>query len=207
MAIFDYCESKTISKELNNVSKMAFSFVKAQLDKDSEKWEKTLQARKIAGSKGGKQNQAKLSKAKQNQANQAVSVNVNVNDNVNDNVINTNPPYPPNGGESEQVNKASPLEQRFLEFWQVYPRKKNKETARRAWEKLKPNADLTAEIIKAVYAANKSSDWTKENGRFIPYPATWLNAHGWEDEIKPQRTNSQFRENQTPIDFDDIFEN
>ena len=46
----------------------------------SEKWEETRKKRAEAGRKGGKQTQANASSAKQNQANQAV--NVNVNDNV-----------------------------------------------------------------------------------------------------------------------------
>lgn len=29
-------------------------------------------------------------------------------------------------------------------------------------------------------------DWQKQNGRYIPYPATWLNARGWENEVSPQ---------------------
>jgi len=24
-------------------------------------------------------------------------------------------------------------------------------------------------------------DWRKDSGQFIPHPATWLNAKGWED--------------------------
>ena len=28
-------------------------------------------------------------------------------------------------------------------------------------------------------------DWRKENGKFIPYPGTWLNAKGWESELGP----------------------
>ena len=27
-----------------------------------------------------------------------------------------------------------------------------------------------------------ADDWEKDDGRFIPHPSTWLNAHGWEDE-------------------------
>lgn len=28
-----------------------------------------------------------------------------------------------------------------------------------------------------------SWDWKKDGGQFIPYPATWINRGGWEDEV------------------------
>jgi hypothetical protein len=37
-------------------------------------------------------------------------------------------------------------------------------------------------MINSLEVAKKSRDWLKENGQYIPYPATWLNAKGWEDE-------------------------
>ena len=29
---------------------------------------------------------------------------------------------------------------------------------------------------------SETEDWQKEGGRFVPYPAKWLNAAGWLDE-------------------------
>ena len=40
--------------------------------------------------------------------------------------------------------------------------------------------------MAAIERAKKSEQWNRENGRFIPYPATWLHAQGWEDELEPQ---------------------
>jgi hypothetical protein len=71
----------------------------------------------------------------------------------------------------------------FVEFWASYPRKKSKGDAIKAWNKLKPNLDLVSTILDAIYKAKGSPDWLKDNGQFIPYPASWLNARGWEDEI------------------------
>jgi 5-methylcytosine-specific restriction endonuclease McrA len=80
----------------------------------------------------------------------------------------------------------------FDHFWQEYPRKKSKGQAEKAWEKIKPNKALLATMIDKIKQAKNSNEWTKENGQFIPYPATWLNAKGWEDEYttKPQRDTS-----------------
>ena len=69
----------------------------------------------------------------------------------------------------------------FERFWNAYPRKKSRKAALNAWRKIEPGEDLTAKIIDAVERAKLSSDWQRE-ARFIPYPATWLNAGGWDDE-------------------------
>ena len=70
----------------------------------------------------------------------------------------------------------------FDEFWSAYPKKKAKEAARKAWAKLKPDETLGKEIIQAVTDSAKTKDWIKENGKYIPYPATYLNGKRWEDE-------------------------
>jgi hypothetical protein len=70
----------------------------------------------------------------------------------------------------------------FEEFWSAYPKKKAKEAARKAWVKLKPDETLGKEIIQAVIESAKTKDWLKENGKYIPYPATYLNGKRWEDE-------------------------
>ena len=46
--------------------------------------------------------------------------------------------------------------------------------------------ELREKIMAAIERAKKSEQWNRENGRFIPYPATWLHAQGWEDELEPQ---------------------
>ena len=82
-AVFNYAGNRILPKFDDGMLIMAFSFIKGQIDRDSEKWEETRKKRAEAGRKGGKQTQANASSAKQtkqNQANQAV--NVNVNDNV-----------------------------------------------------------------------------------------------------------------------------
>lgn len=70
----------------------------------------------------------------------------------------------------------------FDDFWKAYPKKKAKEAARKAWNKLKPDETLGKEIIQAVTESAKTKDWLKENGKYIPYPATYLNGKRWEDE-------------------------
>lgn len=83
----------------------------------------------------------------------------------------------------QTINEPSMNHQSGFEvFWSAYPKKKAKGDAQRAWSKLKPNADLTDSILKAIEAQKTSEDWMKDGGKFIPYPASWLNGRRWEDE-------------------------
>lgn len=70
----------------------------------------------------------------------------------------------------------------FDEFWAVYPKKKAKQDAIKAWDKLKPDNAMGRAIIKAVQAQKLTQDWQKNGGAYIPYPATYLNGRRWEDE-------------------------
>lgn len=72
---------------------------------------------------------------------------------------------------------------RFDDFWTSYPKKRSKGDAEKAWKKVNPSEELVGRILKAVDTAKTSEGWIKENGKFIPYPASWLNSKGWEDEI------------------------
>jgi uncharacterized protein YdaU (DUF1376 family) len=71
----------------------------------------------------------------------------------------------------------------FDVFWKEYPKKVGKDSARKAWDKTKPNLDV---VIKALEWQKQSDQWFKSNGQFIPNPSTWLNQGRWEDE-PPER--------------------
>ena len=75
----------------------------------------------------------------------------------------------------------------FAAFWAAYPKKKSKGQALSAWKKLKPDSSLQALILKAIEAQKRSPDWQKDKGKYIPYPATWLNAMAWEDEMPAEQ--------------------
>lgn len=74
-------------------------------------------------------------------------------------------------------------QERFDRFWTKYPKKRSKGAARKAWKKLAPSEDLLNAILVAIEKQRVSVDWRKEHGQFIPYPATWLNAERWDDEL------------------------
>ena len=76
----------------------------------------------------------------------------------------------------------------FEEFWKLYPKKQSKKISEKSWNKLNPSTDLFKKIIFSLEAHKKTEQWTKENGRFIPYPATWINQERWNDEIKTKKS-------------------
>lgn len=80
------------------------------------------------------------------------------------------------------VSSSCKSDQTFGLFWKAYPKKKNKMTAYNAWKTHKCNL-IASKIIKSVEDHIQSEDWQKEGGRFIPNPATFIRAHGWDDEI------------------------
>lgn len=81
-------------------------------------------------------------------------------------------------------------------FWSAYPRKKSKGDAVKAFDKAIKITSLPV-ILDAITRLSKSSDWLKDGGKYIPYPASWLNAQGWEDESKlPFTDNTDVRGNQ-----------
>lgn len=70
----------------------------------------------------------------------------------------------------------------FDAFWGLYPNRKAKQDALKAWAKLKPDPQLQALILQAVREQSQGADWRKEAGRFVPHAATWLNGGRWMDE-------------------------
>lgn len=71
----------------------------------------------------------------------------------------------------------------FEKFWNEYPKKKSKGTAEKWFDKNKPSDELVEFMISKLRLLKNSSEWKKNNGQYIPYPATWLNSKGWEDEV------------------------
>ena len=69
----------------------------------------------------------------------------------------------------------------FEQFWQLYPRKVGKLTAKRSWEKLSQENQqkaLEAIVEHRKYWVAKGTDW-----EFIPHASTWLNQERFEDEL------------------------
>lgn len=100
----------------------------------------------------------------------------------------------------ENENKSTPEKESEKEkfnsdlvnkFWNVYPKKKSKGNVEKWFVKNKPSEDLVNEMITKINLLKETKQWKSDNGQYIPYPTTWLNAKGWEDEIQPAAKHEQ----------------
>jgi hypothetical protein len=99
-----------------------------------------------------------------------------------ENTRGINPPRTPSRRGGGAKKNATGGNADFEVFWAAYPRHTAKAAARKAWDNLAPDDALRLEILRAVESQCRSEQWTREGGRFIPHPATWLNHRRWEDE-------------------------
>jgi len=65
----------------------------------------------------------------------------------------------------------------FEDFWAIWPKKDGKADAQRAWKKL-----TLRDQQAATAAVSLDSRLYGVDRKFVPWPATWLNARRWEDE-------------------------
>lgn len=86
---------------------------------------------------------------------------------------------------SDRIEKLD-YETSFENFWAEYPRKTDKKKSREIWMKLKPSDELVKTIMLAIQSQRKSEGWTKDGGKYIPHPTTWLNGERWSDELGDQ---------------------
>ena len=116
-----------------------------------------------------------------------------VNVNINSKNANTNKQSKVNKSKvnKTKVNKTKELDsaELFEIFWNCYPNKKSKQSALKSFEKLNFSEGLFEKIIKAVEIHKKTEQWIKDNGKFIPHPATWLNNKRWEDGVIDESKN------------------
>ena len=82
----------------------------------------------------------------------------------------------------KEKEKEKDTDTLFAQFWAVYPKKRDKAKAAKAFANLQPDETLLAEILTALDWQTKTPEWSKDGGQFVPYPATYLNGRRWEDE-------------------------
>lgn len=75
----------------------------------------------------------------------------------------------------------------FVEFWTAWPpgiRKVAKQQTLDKWAKL-GCADNASHILAHVEFMKKTKDWQKDEGSFVPMPATYLNQQRWSEWERP----------------------
>lgn len=73
------------------------------------------------------------------------------------------------------------VEEAFKIFWRAYPRKEAKGAALKSFIRL-GCYKMMEKILPAIERQRKTIQWSKDDGKFIPHPTTWLNQGRWEDE-------------------------
>jgi len=76
-------------------------------------------------------------------------------------------------------------------FYSAYPRKVKRPEAERAFKKAIKKTTIDV-ILSSVKSFSLCEDWKKEDGKFIPYPAAYLNGERWNDitgSSKQPKTN------------------
>ena len=82
--------------------------------------------------------------------------------------------------EKKETSVNSERERQFLRWWKLYPRHEGQQAARNAWMEMR---DIPAEVLlEALENAKRSNDWMKDNGKYIPSAAKWLDGK-WEDYV------------------------
>jgi len=82
-------------------------------------------------------------------------------------------------------------DERFPEFYDIYPRKRDRATALQKW--ITKKLDSKADMIIADVANRIKNDpqWAKDGGKYIPHPSRYLHRELWNDEVesKTKRTD------------------
>ena len=150
--------------DLPDAAAIAFEIIKPTLDASRRKAESGSIGGRARVEANGKQSEAN---PKQNEANGKQEETESKNKGKDKN-------------KKKNKDKCLKGEGEFETFWSAYPRKVGKEKARAAFAKV----DVPVQVLlDSLEAQKRSAQWTKDNGEFIPHPATWLNGKRWEDEV------------------------
>lgn len=167
LVMLRYAKDGTEPEMIGN-ERFLFPVFKAQIDEDIKAYET-----KVAnGSRGGR--------PVTNREPEETEENRNKPEETENN--QTEPEETETAKREERRKKKEEIDIYFARFWESYPRKEAKQTAKKAFEKLNPDEALLQTMLEAIERSKGTAQWREENGRFIPHPATWINQRRWEDE-------------------------
>jgi len=69
----------------------------------------------------------------------------------------------------------------FRGWYGAYPRKRAPGRAWRAWKNIAQRPALSV-MLQALAWQVRSENWTRDDGKWIPYPESYLHGRQWEDE-------------------------
>ena len=114
--------------------------------------------------------------------------------------------FPNQGPTKDNIQKKLTKERDmcdFICFWNSYPKKAGKKEAMAKWFKLTKDKIIPpiGTLLEAVHKQKESDQWSKDNGKYIPKPTTWLNGERWNDELLPRqdRINPPYTTRENPF--------
>lgn len=81
----------------------------------------------------------------------------------------------------------------FERVYEAYPRKEAKGLARSAWKNLvrENSLPLLSVILDAIERFKTSTNWQRENGRFIPHLSNFLKGERWNDPLSDEEVKAE----------------
>lgn len=161
----------------DKASLLVFTFMKNQLDRDREKYEKKCEINRKNGALGGRPPKDEEGKKREKPEKTTAE----------------------NKKKAEAEEEDVDVEGAFERFWEEYPKKADETAAKVEFRRAAADRETVDEIMKALKMQKNSEEWTRENGRFIPRASAWLSRRDWE------RTATPKKEGYSSFDEDDFF--
>jgi hypothetical protein len=95
----------------------------------------------------------------------------------------------------ENSKNNSEVNQQFEQFWNLYPKKVDKELVLKAWTEIAPDNKLFHEIMDGLKLACTFWNQPSTNPIFIPYPLNWLNKKRWVNATSIYKIGSSVKRN------------
>lgn len=172
-SIFNYAMETQINPNnpvnIDGAAKMAFNFIKSQMDRDTNKYNSFVEKQRVNGAKGGRPKKTQITQALFGKPKKAYTVTDTVTDN-----------------ETVILKKVTPKKEKnlyskeFEDFWKIYPRKIGKYKSAQSYQKA-INGGTSHETIEST-AGQFATSCNGEESKFIKHATTWLNGKHWEDD-------------------------
>jgi len=110
---------------------------------------------------------------------------------------------PANWPQEEELKESKSAPEGFEDWYAVYPRKKSRADAERAFSKIFPSLVALPALMEKTRSFAASWEGKPEAERkYIPYPASWLNAGSYDDEPEGTKPAPVVRDPRTYTDAD-----
>lgn len=183
-----WCQTYNITGEegkLNGNERFYLKRCKNAIDRCLENYAKISEVRSVAGKIGAdarwnKDGKGMANDSKRQQTDGKNGYSESYSNSYSESSCSIPPIIPPQGDDAPKPKQVV-YPAGFIDFWEAYPKKVGKQAAVKSFARAVKTVDLQT-ILNAVEQQKHSAQWTRDNGQYIPNPATWLNQGRWDDE-------------------------